>query len=279
MASTVWSGHLTFGLVSLPVQLVTAARRKSVDLDLLHEADHSRVRQVLYCKAEDKPLERREIVKGFQYEKDRYVVLDPKELKKIKPKSAKVMEILEFVNSEDVDPIYFDTSYYLLPEEGGEKPYTLLFIAMHNTKYFALAKVTMHEREYAVVIRCGARGLIVHTMFYADELREEQAFRTEPGAVAQKELTLAKALIENLASPFEPKKYKDSYRTQLEQLIQARIKGKKFVSAPAAHAAPVTDIMEALQKSLSQRSQKQLPAPERKKAKAVMKTAAKRKTK
>jgi DNA end-binding protein Ku len=269
MASTVWSGHLQFGLVSLPVQLVTAARRKTVDLDLLHAKDHSRVRQVLYCKAEDKPLERSEIVRGFAYAKDRYIVLDAKELAKIKPKSAKVMEILEFVDAAEVDPIYFDTSYYLLPDEGGDKPYTLLYIAMHNTNYYALAKVTMHDREYAVIVRCGAHGLVVHTMYYADELREERAFRKEPGVVAQKELTLAKALIENLAASFDPKKYEDSYRSQLEELIQARIKGKKFVSPPAGKLAPVTNIMAALQKSLSQRK---LPAP-------AKKTAAKRKAK
>lgn len=276
MASKVWSGHLTFGLVSFPVQMVTAARRKAVDLDLLHATDHSRIRQVLYCKAEDKPLERNEVVKGFQYEKDRYVVVDPKDLAQIKPKSAKVMEILEFVNAAEVDPIFFDTSYYLLPSEGGEKPYTLLYIAMHSTNYFALAKMTMHQREYTVVIRCGARGFVLHTMFYADELREEQAFRTESKLVVQKELTLAKALIENLSSTFEPGKYQDDYRIQFEQLIQAKIKGKKIVKAPASIMAPVIDIMEALQKSLAKKTQSQLPAPERKTA--AVKTAAKKNT-
>jgi len=277
MASTVWSGHLTFGLVSFPVQMVTAARRKAVDLDMLHATDHSRVRQVLYCQAEDKPLERSEVVKGFQYEKDRYVVIDPKDLAQIKPKSAKVMEILEFVNAAEVDPILFDTSYYLLPSEGGEKPYTLLYIAMHSTNYFALAKMTMHEREYTVVIRCGSRGLVLHTMFYADELREEQAFRTEPKLVVQKELTLAKALIENLSSTFEPGKYQDNYRIQFEQLVQAKIKGKKIVRTPAALTAPVIDIMEALQKSLAKKGQARLPGPERKTGPA--KTAAKKRVK
>ncbi len=277
MASTVWSGHLTFGLVSFPVQMVTAARRKAVDLDMLHATDHSRVRQVLYCQAEDKPLERSEVVKGFQYEKDRYVVIDPKDLAQIKPKSAKVMEILEFVNAAEVDPILFDTSYYLLPSEGGEKPYTLLYIAMHSTNYFALAKMTMHEREYTVVIRCGSRGLVLHTMFYADELREEQAFRTEPKLVVQKELTLAKALIENLSSTFEPGKYQDNYRIQFEQLVQAKIKGKKIVRTPAALTAPVIDIMEALQKSLAQKGQARLPVPERKTGPA--KTVAKKRVK
>ncbi len=268
--SAVWSGHLTFGLVSIPLQLLTAARRKSVDLDLLHEADHSRIRQVLYCQAEDKPLERSELVKGFQYEKDHYVVIQAKELEDIKPKSAKVVEILEFIKATEVDPIYLDASYYMLPSEGGEKPYTLLYIAMQNTNLYALAKLTMHQREHTVLIRCGPRGLVLHTMFYDDELRQEQAFRSEPRLVVQKELTLAKSLIETLTAPFEPKKYKDNYRFQLEQIIQAKQKGKRFVITPAATLAPVIDIMEALQKSLAQKKQKRLPE-----APAVKKVAAK----
>ena len=275
MASTVWSGHLTFGLVSFPVQLVTAARRKTVDLDMLHASDHSRIRQVLYCQAEDKPLERNEVVKGFQYEKDRYVVIEAEDLAKIKPKSAKVMEILEFVVASEIDPIFFDTSYYLLPSVGGEKAYTLLYIAMHDSNYYALAKMTMHEREYLVVIRCGGRGFVLHTMFYADELREEQAFRTEPKLVVQKELTLAKALIENLSSSFDPSKYEDSYRNLFEQLVQAKIKGKKIVMTPATKTAPVIDIMEALQKSLATKTQGRLPAPSRKRAE--LKSAVKKK--
>lgn len=268
--SAVWSGHLTFGLVSIPIQLLTAARRKSVDLDLLHEADHSRIRQVLYCQAEDKPLERSELVKGFQYEKDHYVIIQAKELEEIKPKSAKVVEILEFIKAAEVDPIYLDASYYLLPSEGGEKPYTLLYIAMQNTNLYALAQLTMHQREYTVLIRCGPRGLVLHTMFYADELRQEQAFRSEPRLVVEKELSLAKSLIETLAAPFEPQKYKDNYRFQLEQIIEAKQKGKRFVITPAATLAPVIDIMEALQKSLAQKKRNLLP-----KAPAVKKVATK----
>ena len=276
MASTVWSGHLTFGLVSIPVQLATAARRKTIDLDLLHKKDHSRIRQVLYCQAENKPLEREEIVKGFQYQKNHYVEIDPKELEKVKPESAKTMEILEFVEASEVDPIFLDTSYYLLPDEGGEKPYTLLYIAMHKTNFYALAKVTMHQREHTVLIRCGPRGLVLHTMFYADELRQEQAFRAEPRLVSEKELALAKNLIENLASPFDPTKYKDTYRERVEQLIAARIKGKKIVIPPASKSAPIIDIMEALQKSLAAKKRPQLVAPVAKKP-AAKKAVAKKK--
>ena len=280
MASTVWSGQLTFGLVSLPIELVTAARRKTVDLHMLHAEDNSPIRQVLYCRAEDRPLDRNEIVKGYEHEKDSYVVIDDKELEKITPPSGKNMEILEFVNAEEVDPIYLDTSYHVLPGEGGEKPYTLLYIAMHKTSYYALAKVTMHRREHTVLIRCGDRGLVLHTMFYADELRQEQAFRTEPQVVGEKELTLAKALIDNLAAPFEPQKYEDSYRARLESLIDAKLRGKKMVRSPSAKAiAPVVDIVEALQKSLARKEGRQLGSPARKKPKRTSaKKSANRKT-
>lgn len=277
MAATTWSGHLAFGLVSIPVQLVTAARRKTIDLDLLHKTDHSRVRQVLYCMAENKPLTTDDIVKGFAYQKGHYVEIDPKELERAKPASAKTMEILEFVDAAEVDPIYLDTSYYLLPDEGGEKPYTLLYIAMHKTNFYAVAKVTMHQREHTVLIRCGPRGMVLHTMFYADELRQEQAFRAETRLVSEKELALAKNLIESLAAPFEPKKYKDRYRERVEQMIQARIKGKKIVIPPALQATPVIDIMEALQKSLAGRKRPQLAAPAAAKKAATKKAVEKQK--
>lgn len=252
MATTVWSGHLSFGLVSVPIELVTAARRKTISLNMLHEADHSPIRQVLYCRAEDRPLERDEIVKGFEYEKGEYVEIEEQELDAIAPQTAKTMDILEFVDAKEVDPMYFDSAYYVLPGEGGERPYTLLYMAMSDTNFYALAKVAMHRREHIALLRCGHRGLVLHTMYYADELREEQAFRTEPEAINEKELKLAKTLIESLAAPFEPQKYEDTYRVQLERLIDAKLKGKQVVSAPAVKSiAPVADIFEALQKSLA----------------------------
>ena len=129
MAASTWKGHLTFGLVSLPVRLFTAARGETISFNQLHKEDNSRVKQVLYCQAEDKPITRDQIVKGYEYEKGKYVVIDDEDIRKAAPKTAKVMEILEFVKGEDVDPVYLDTSYYMAPDEGGEKPYALLFAA------------------------------------------------------------------------------------------------------------------------------------------------------
>src|SRR3954470_5729602 len=125
MATSVWKGHLTFGLVSLPVRLFSAARAETVSFNQLHKADNSRIKNVVYCQAEDKPVPRSELVKGYEYEKDRYVVVEDEDIKKVAPKTARVMEILEFVKSDQVDPVYLESSYYVAPDEGGEKPYAL----------------------------------------------------------------------------------------------------------------------------------------------------------
>jgi DNA end-binding protein Ku len=196
---------------------------------------------------------RSELVKGYEYEKDRYVVIDDEDIKKVAPKTAKVMEILEFVKAADVDPVYLESSYYVAPDEGGEKPYALLFQAMRESNYFALAKVAMHNREHVIVLRPGAKGILSHTMFYQDEIRQVDEFRTDTSLVKDKELDMAKMLITSLEAEFEPQKYHDSYRENLRQMIEAKIEGKKVVETPEAHIAPVIDIMEALKKSLAEK--------------------------
>src|SRR3954451_2895916 len=146
--ASLWSGYLTFGLISMPVRLFSGARGERVSFHMLHRDDHSRVRQQLFCAEEDKPIDRSETVKGYEFRKGEYVIIEPEEIKKIEPKTAKAMEILEFVKEEDVDPVYFDTSYYLMPEEAGKRPYALLVKALEETEYVAIAKLTMHNREY-----------------------------------------------------------------------------------------------------------------------------------
>src|SRR6478672_12874154 len=162
MASSVWKGHLTFGLVSFPVRLFSAARAVTVSFNQLHATDNSRIKQMIYCQAEDKPIERSEIVKGYEYEKDHYVVIEDEDIKKVAPKTARVMEILEFVKAEQVDPIYLESSYYVAPDEGGEKPYALLFQALRESEFYAVAKVAMHNREHIIVLRPGAKGILSH---------------------------------------------------------------------------------------------------------------------
>ena len=253
MATSVWKGHLTFGLVSIPVRLFTAARTENVSFNQLHKHDNSRIKQVIYCQAEDKPIPRDEIVKGYEYEKGKYVVIEDEDIKKVAPKTAKVMEIQEFVKADDVDPVFLESSYYMAPDEGGEKPYALLFEALRETKYYAVAKIAMHNREHVVIVRPGERGMVLHTMYFADEVRRTEEFRTDISQVKEKELALAKTLVEALASGFEPEKYHDTYRDNLRQMIEAKVQGHKIVETPQTHMAPVVDIMEALKKSLEAR--------------------------
>jgi len=253
MASTVWKGHLTFGLVSLPVKLYSAARSETVSFNQLHKHDNSRVKQVLYCQLEDKPIPRSEIVKGYEYEKDKYVVIDDEDIKKVAPKTAKTMEILEFVKTADVDPIYFESSYYMAPDDAGEKPYALLFSALQKSGYVGVAKISMHNREHIVILRPGPKGILLHTMYYRDEIRQVEEFRTDTSLVKEKELELATSLVESLAAAFEPEKYSDGYRENLKAMIAAKVEGRQTVEAPEPqHLAPVIDIMEALKASLAQ---------------------------
>ncbi|MEZ5351967.1 MAG: Ku protein [Bryobacteraceae bacterium] len=252
MASVIWKGHITFGLVSIPVKLTAAARGETISFNQLHKKDHSRVKQVLYCQAEDAPVSRSELVKGYEYDKGRYVVIDEEDLKKIQPKSARVMEIAEFVKADEVDSVYYETSYYLTPEEAGEKAYTLLFEAMRETGYLAVARIAMHNREHVVLMRPGRFGMILHTMYYQDEVRALDEFRTNGDLVQDKELAMARHLVEALAAPFDPEKYKDNYRESLRKMIDAKIAGEEVVAAPAEQElAPVVDIMAALKSSLS----------------------------
>ncbi len=253
MASSVWKGQLTFGLVSMPVRLMTAARGEIVSFNQLHKTDGSRIKQVIYCQAEDKPIPRTEIVKGYEYEKDRYVVIEDEDIKKVAPKTAKVMEIQEFVKADDVDPVYLESSYYMAPEDSGEKPYTLLFEALKETGYYGIAKIAMHNREHVVILRPAKKGIILHTMYYADEIRAGEEFRTDSSQVKEKELNLAKMLIASLEAEFEPQKYSDAYRENLKRMIEAKVAGQNIVETPQPHVAPVIDIMEALKKSLEQK--------------------------
>src|ERR1700751_141014 len=211
MATTVWKGHLAFGLISIPVRMFAAARGERISFNQLHKICHSRLRQPLFCPVCNRQVERAEIVKGYEHEKDQYVLCSEEELDKIEPPSARVMEILEFVKLDEMDPIYFDSSYYITPEEGGAKAYKLLMKAMEESGYGAIAKLTMHQREHIVIIRPGKKGMTLHTMFYTNEIRAAEALPGEKVELRDQEKKLAQQLIESLAAPFEPQKYRDEY--------------------------------------------------------------------
>jgi DNA end-binding protein Ku len=254
MASSVWKGHITFGLISIPVRLFAAARSERISMNQLHKECHTRIRQPLFCPTCNRAVERSEIVKGYEYEKDQYVLFNEEELDKIEPPSARTMEILEFVKLEEVDPLYFDASYYITAEEAGKKAYQLLLLAMEESGYGAIAKLTMHQREHIVAIRPRAQGLTLHTLFYADEVRQVAEYG-QPDKVELKdaEKKLALQLIESLAAPFAPDKYRDEYRESLRAMIEAKQKGQEVAVTPHPKLAPVIDLMEALKKSLAEK--------------------------
>jgi DNA end-binding protein Ku len=257
MATTVWKGHLTFGLISMPVRMTTAARGERISFNQLHKECHSRLKQPLFCPVCNRNVERSEIVKGYEYEKDQYVLFNEDELDKIEPPSAKVMEILEFVKLDEMDPLYFDASYYLAPEDAGAKAYQLLMKAMKESGYGAIAKLTMHQREHIVIIRPGTQGMTLHTMFYSNEIRAAESVPTDKIEVKDQEKKLARQLIESLAAPFDPQKYRDEYQENVRTMIAAKLKGQEVTEVAQPHMAPVIDLMEALKKSLSE---KQAPA-------------------
>jgi DNA end-binding protein Ku len=257
MASTVWKGYLTFGLISVPVRLFVAARSERISFNQIHDKCGSRIKQQTWCPVCERVVERSELKKGFEIAKGRFAIVEDEEIKKIAPQSSETMEILEFVKAADIDPIYYDASYFMVPEEAGKKAYELLFQTMQKSGFSAIAKIAMHQREYTVVIRPHSQGLTLHTMFYPEEVREIPEFGKDTNVqIRPQEVALAEKLVEGLAGDFDPNKYHDEYQSQLSKLIEAKKEGVEVQGTAPRKLAPVIDLMQALQQSLGQMPQK-----------------------
>ncbi len=204
-------------------------------------------------------VSRSELAKGYEYEPGRYLVLSRDEIESITPRTAHEMQILEFVRLAEVDPIYFETSYYVAPDRAGEHAYALLFEALRRSAFVAIAQVAMHRREHVVVIRPGRSGIVLHTMFYETEIRRADEYHTDSANVSQKEVDLALLLVNSLVAPFDASKYRDTYREKLDALITARLEGLPPVEPERPRHAPVVNILDALQRSL-QSAQRKRPA-------------------
>src|SRR5246127_5504519 len=261
MAASVWSSYLTFGLISMPIRLFSGARSSGISFNMLHRTDLQRIKQQLICSEENVPVSRDEIVKGYEYRKDEYVVIEPEEIKKIEPKTAKAMEILEFVKASEVDPLYFESSYSMIPDEAGRRPYALLTKALEESEYYGIAKITMHNREYTVFIRPHEGGLMLHTMYYADEVKEVKDFGAPDVELKEAEVKVAHQLIEALADKWDPQKYHDEFQENLKKLIQAKLEGGAVAEVEKPKKlAPVVDLMSALKQSLAQTEGRKKPA-------------------
>src|SRR5882757_2644733 len=261
MAASVWTGYLTFGLISMPVRLFSGARGNRVSFHLLHRDDNTRIKQQMYCPTDERVVERSELVKGYEFRKGEYVVIEPEEIKKIEPKTAKTMEILEFVKADDVDPVYFESSYYMTPEEAGRRPYALLTKALEESEYVAIAKLTMHNREYTVFLRPHEGGMMLHTMYYAEEVRKVEGFGPPDVEIKDSELKVAHQLIEALAGDWDPEKYHDSFQDNVKKLIETKLEGGEIAEVEKPKKlAPVVDLMAALKQSLAEMEGKKKPA-------------------
>lgn len=254
MAHSVWKGALSFGLLTIPIRLFTAARSERMNLNQIHKECKTRLRQPLYCVSCERNVERAEVVRGYEHDDSQYVLVEDEDIKKITPRSGRTMEIMAFVKEEQIDPIYFDSSYFALPEKDNEKPYALLLKALEEKKRVAIATVTMHQREYTVFIRPRANGLTIHTMFFDNEIRKVEGYGKldENIKLKPQEIKLAEQLVDTLSEDFDPRQYHDTFQENLKALIAAKQEGKTLVEEPKAGRAPVIDMMEALRRSLKQ---------------------------
>jgi DNA end-binding protein Ku len=266
MPSSSWKGYISFGLISVPIRLFAAARASHVAFHEIHKTCGTRVHQQLYCPVDKEVVSRDEIAMGYEVDKDKYILVDPAELKKLEPPSSTAMEIIQFVKLSEVDPVYFDTSYFSIPEEAGERAYALLLQAMTDMDYAAIAKVTMHQREHTVIIRPYQKGLILHTIYYPNEIREAKGYgKTTEKNLKKQEIELAEQFAKALLKPFRPEQFHDEYAQRVEQLIESKNEGKPAPKAEKAQRmAPVVDLMSALKKSLAGAGKTEGPGKTRK---------------
>lgn len=266
MARAIWSGSLSFGLVSIPVKLLSAVHEKSISFHMLAPDGKCRVRQKLWCPETGKELERFETLRGYEIGPEQYVLVSDEELAALRPEAARTIDISEFIDLEQVDPVYYDRAYYLAPEKGGAKPYQLLVQAMQRTGKAALATFVMRQRQYLCAVRpVQGKVLVLQTMHYADEVTMPDDLEPVLGSAAdlrEKELAMAESLIESLGADFDPGAYHDEYREKLEELLEAKASGKEIVVAPDTEpeAPRVGDLIAALEASLAAARARTRPA-------------------
>ncbi|SET75678.1 DNA end-binding protein Ku [Oceanobacillus limi] len=271
---TMWKGTISFGLVNIPVKLHAATENKDVSLRQLHKECQSPIKYEKVCPVCDRKIENDEIVKAYEYAKNKFVVLEEEDLAALKEEQEdRSVEIVDFVKLEEIDPIYFEKSYYLSPNEGGGKAYGLLRAALQDTGKIGVAKMMIRSKEQLAIIRIYENTLVVETIHYPDEVRNVQDVPNVPEEteIAKKELDTAKMLIDQLTTEFEPDKYKDEYRTALLDLIEEK-KGQDQTTTAKEKPKPdnVTDLMGALQASLD-RAKKDKPKPKQPKRKTTAK--------
>jgi len=258
--AAIWKGSLTFGLVNIPVELKTAVRADHISFRLLHKEDLSPVKYERVCQAEGEPVPWNEIVKGYEYEKGKFVVLTDEDFKTAALEQSKTIDILDFVKEDEIDPRYFETPYYLVPAKGGEKPYALLREAIRQTGSVGIGKIIIRQTQHLAAVKVVGDALVLEIMRFANELVDAKEFSfPSREAIRPQELQMAEQLVANLAEPFDPTRYTDEYRANLMKIIKAKMKGKKVKLEEPEGEAPdsdVLDLMSRLRASLEEGSGK-----------------------
>jgi len=255
MPRSIWSGSVSFGLVNVPIKLVTATSPKDIRFNQLHDADGGRINQKRVCSVDGEEVDYNHIVKGYDLGGGRYVIIEPEELRAVDPEASRTIDIEEFVDLAEIDPIFFEHTYYLVPEDRAVKPYALLVEAMADTGKVALGKFVLRSKQYLAALRAKDGVLVLSTMLFSDEvvstsdLDVPTAESTKP---SDRELGMAKQLVESLSVAFDPAKYRDDYRDRVIELIEKKAEGAEIAAPPeVAPAAPVVDLMAALEASLA----------------------------
>jgi DNA end-binding protein Ku len=259
----IWSGTISFGLVSVPVKLFPATEQKDIRFHQFKEGTKQRIRNKRVSENTGREVDYEDIVKGYEVEKGRFVVVTPEELQGVAPEKTRTIEIEDFVNLEDIDPIYFEKTYYLAPEDdaGAKRAYALLLKAMEDQGKVAIGRFVMRTKEYLAAIRPMDGILALETMYFADEIREPSEVENVPvrARVDDRQLRMAKQLIGSLASDWDSKRYHDEYRERVLKLIRDKAKGKEVVLPEAPSAAKVSDLMEALRQSIEETKKAKRP--------------------
>lgn len=250
---------ITFGMVAIPIAMLTSTQDNDIHFNQLHKEDNSRIRYKKTCGHCGKEITAKDIVKGYEYDKDKYVVITDEEIEKIKTEKEKSIQILHFAQLNQISPVYYEKTYQAAPEPGGEKAFELLRAALMSEQKIAIGKTVIGTKDTLMAIIPREDGILISTMFYADEIKELQKPYTKP-EVSEQELNMAKTLISSMDTPFDPSKYKDEYQARLRELIEIKISGKEIVASEPDSTTKVIDLMEALKASVEKAKKDKEPA-------------------
>jgi DNA end-binding protein Ku len=250
MARAIWSGSISFGMVSIPVKLFGATESKDISFNLLHATCGTRLQQRRWCPTDEVDVPWNETARGYEYAKGQYVVLTDEDFERLPLPSKHTIELTSFVEEKEIDPVFYERSYYLEPAERAEKPYALLLKALEKRNLTAIATITIRKKEQLCALRAHEGTIMLETLFYPDEIREERGMELGAIKVSDRELEMAFTLIDIFRKPFEPSEYHDHYREALAELIEAKLEGKQVVKAPAPRDNRVIDLADALKRSV-----------------------------